>query len=507
MDANKEAEEILQKLPPAPAGVERWIRKTVIQHAYLIFDNKEERAVCTRCGRTFTLRRTHGAEHNKISTCPYCKTEAVWKKSCYGRKTLTEQFRVLIFAHKGKTVYGTLFEVDADFEEFGKARISRWISALYRFTETEQVYVKHHPGYGCGDFWEKRKEVKLPHPPTGYNWGTWCKYERTEVYTGNLEAVFTKSCLKYHNDQAFFKRYQFNAYNYIRYMDQCLKYQSMELLRKAGFDRLVLDRICEYSTKSLHLRGTTLIKILRLPKRWHKKVLDERMNAAELAVFQKLTEQEKGMCEGRILRLLMDDGTYKADIELYVPFFKAVQYIAEQDAVKQGRYLWEYRDYLSQAQLLGWDMTRKKILYPQNLSEAHDQVTRLVKEQEEELKIQGVERQAACIEQDFPVFQEGELFIRSARTQAELNQESQALNHCVRSYGKRIAEGRSKIFFIRRITEPDKPFYTLELNAQNKLVQCRGDHNCAMTEEVAFFVENWLKHCKKVSKKQTKEAA
>lgn len=501
MVANKEAEEILKKLPPAPSGVEKWIRKEVVINAYLIFDEKESKTVCTRCGRTFTLRHTHGAAHNKMSACPYCKTEAMWKKSCYGRKTLTEQFRVLVFTHKGKTVYGSLFEVDANFETFGKARISKWISALYRFTETEQMYVKHHPGYGCGDFWEKRKEVKLPHPPTGYNWGTWCKYERTEVYTDNLDAVFTKSCLKYHNDPDFFKRYQFNAYNYIRYMDQCLKYPSMELLRKAGFDRLVLDRICEYSTKSLYLRGTTLIKILRLPKRWHKKVREERMNTTELAVFQKLTEQEKRVCEERILNQLIDTH-YKADLEQYVPFFKAAQYVAE-----QGGRLWEYRDYLSQAQLLGWDMTRKKILYPQNLSEAHDQVTQLVKEQEEELKIQGVERQAARIEQDFPVYQEGALFIRPARTQAELNQESQALTHCVRSYGKRIAEGQSKIFFIRRITEPDQPYYTLELNTENKLVQCRGDHNCAMTEEVKLFVENWLKEHKKVSKKQTKEAA
>lgn len=489
MDTNKEAETILKKLPPAPSGVEAWIRKKVIQKAYLIFDNRENKAVCTRCGRTFPLKRTHGAEHNQTCACPYCKTKAIWKKSHYGRKALTERFRVLLFTHKGKTVYGTLFEVDADFETFGKARISRWISALYRFTETERIYLKHHPGsYFSEERWEEPKEVKLPCPPRGFNWGTWCKYERTEVYTGNLEAVFTKSCLRYHYDQDFFRRYRFGAHSYIRYMDQCLKYQSMELLRKAGFEQLVMDRIRERKMFGLRIRGKTLKEILRLPKRWHGKVREEKMDTEELSLFRGLNEKEKALATRGTLERLAHDSYYKKEIERHMPFFDAVRYVQ-----RQNSHMWMYRDYLNQARLLGWDMMRKNILYPENLEESHDETMRLLEEERERSQTERLERQTAWIERTFPAFTKGALFIRPARTQEELNQESQALTHCVRTYGDKIARGRCMIFFVRRTEEPDKPFYTLELSPDKEIVQCRGDHNCDMTEEVRTFVKTWAK--------------
>lgn len=33
-------EEILEKLPPAPPGVVRWIRKSVIEGSYIIYNKK-----------------------------------------------------------------------------------------------------------------------------------------------------------------------------------------------------------------------------------------------------------------------------------------------------------------------------------------------------------------------------------------------------------------------------------------------------------------------------------
>ena len=54
-----------------------------------------------------------------------------YKASGIGRKNLTEYFRVLIFTHRGNTVYGTLTEVTAEFKEMGKPQLSKWLSAVY----------------------------------------------------------------------------------------------------------------------------------------------------------------------------------------------------------------------------------------------------------------------------------------------------------------------------------------------------------------------------------------
>lgn len=68
-----------------------------------------------------------------------------------------------------------------------------------------------------------------------------------------------------------------------------------------------------------------------------------------------------------------------------------------------------------------------------------------------------------------------------------------ALHHCVGTYAKDHANGKTAIFFIRRAKAPRKSFYTLELN-EGKLVvrQNRGRRNCARTKEVEELEAVWL---------------
>ena len=65
------------------------------------------------------------------------------------------------------------------------------------------------------------------------------------------------------------------------------------------------------------------------------------------------------------------------------------------------------------------------------------------------------------------------------------------LNHCVRAYIDKVARGITSILFIRRMEEPEKPYFTLELSPKGEVVQCRGDHNCSCPEEVEEFINKW----------------
>ena len=46
------------------------------------------------------------------------------------------------------------------------------------------------------------------------------------------------------------------------------------------------------------------------------------------------------------------------------------------------------------------------------------------------------------------------------------------------------------------------PYYTLQLSPDFKVVQCRGDHNRDMTEEVKQFVQKWAVFVNKQTKKK-----
>ena len=495
-------EEYLQKLPPAPTTVDKWIYEEVVNNAYIIYDCKEEKAVCTRCGKRFPISKLDNLKHNGPAHCPKCGCAAEYKNNRYGRKNITEYFRTLIFTHRGNTVYGTLTEVTVEFAEFGRPILNRWLSSLYVFSEKECRYFKHYPDWGFGsERWHEVAFINLPTPAKGA-WYAPAKFERTEIYYANLENVFLKSCMKYHYDEYLLHNLEMTPYELIRYMDLCLKYPAIELLRKAGYETLVLDYLSAHGNrKAINIRGKNLKAILRLPRRWHKKVRELELNLKNLAAFQTLDEDEKVYITLPMLDDLQRQEHYREEIEQFVSMKAARKYVVE-----HGEDMFLYKDYLINANRMGMDLCRKKNLFPENLEEAHDHVVEAYREQKDYFDKVAMVQRVEQLKRDFPVYENDKLFIRVAESQEELNLESSSLSHCVKTYGEKMAAGKTNIFFIREKENPDKSYYTLELSNKKTMIQCRGERNCAMTEEVKAFVDEWLETIQKRQKKK-KEAA
>ncbi|RJQ25542.1 MAG: hypothetical protein C4589_11120 [Peptococcaceae bacterium] len=80
------------------------------------------------------------------------------------------------------------------------------------------------------------------------------------------------------------------------------------------------------------------------------------------------------------------------------------------------------------------------------------------------------------------------LLIRPAQRSDELIAEGKALNHCVGTYAKRYADGENILLLIRKISEPDKPYYTAEVR-NRRVVQIRGIDNCHPDNQVKEFIK------------------
>lgn len=71
----------------------------------------------------------------------------------------------------------------------------------------------------------------------------------------------------------------------------------------------------------------------------------------------------------------------------------------------------------------------------------------------------------------------------------EIEEEGKQLHHCVGSYIEAVADRTTLIFFLRKKTEPEKPFRTLEWN-QRRFVQCQGVGNREKNgKEIRDFLE------------------
>lgn len=529
-------DKIVKELPPAPKDVVEWIIKNAPRKTYLIFDKKKNEVRCSRCGCTFTIEECvdNPVKHNGKTVCPHCKHDAEYKESRYGRKSLAEHGRVLIFVRKRQTIYASLSEYIIDYQG-EKPAVSACVTDIYKLNKKEQKRVqlctKWDTSYGgWHKDWYEQKNIILPSLPNGgFYYDN--KFERVSVYDKNF-SIFEKSDFKYDDVKNVCEKYNLSAYRLIEYLDLCAKYPAIEMLRKGGFEQIFKDRVCRGIRGGIYLRGTTLKKILRLSDMGEvRKWANTGINIDQLETYNMLkycglqcnsiADIDKG---AKWLPYYHEKNGIKY-IEKFVTMKRAVKYFKSQpeDEHRHYRIANDYIDYLMECEELEMNLDDERILFPKSLEEAHRKTSReAIKKRErerkkavqEEQKRREAEREAAIgkvvdrakIMSKFN-YSNGELLIRIAETAEEIEAEGKAMHHCVGGYVVRHASGMTNIFLIRKVSNPDKPFYTLELSegSERKVVQCRGKCNSGMTDEVKAFVDEWIENV--VNKKKIKEAA
>lgn len=193
-------------------------------------------------------------------------------------------------------------------------------------------------------------------------------------------------------------------------------------------------------------------------------------------------------------------------------FWRTVRYL-----VKQKAHWYTLRDYRRMAREAGRDMTDDLVQWPRDLTAAHNRYVEerqaLRDKEEKEKRAKEIAERSAlfakrAVELEWMSFEADGLLIQPCASEDELINEGKVLHHCVASYARDHAGGKTAILFIRRAEEPDKPFFTLEFDEKNLTVrQDRGLRNCGRTPEVADFEKTWLEWVKAGTKKKARVKA
>lgn len=183
---------------------------------------------------------------------------------------------------------------------------------------------------------------------------------------------------------------------------------------------------------------------------------------------------EESLTVNKVLKL---DDTYKYLLKLYK---------------KDGWVISDYRDYLKQLIRLG-AIEDPKSLYPKDFVKAHKAATRKIKLNESKEMLKGFKESYSKYKKY--EFKSDNLLIIAVSEPKQLYQESKALKHCVRTYDEEVAAGNTEIMFIRKKSDPNKPYYTLELKGK-KVNQVRGKDNKNPRDNVVKFVRAWAKKFK-----------
>ena len=184
----------------------------------------------------------------------------------------------------------------------------------------------------------------------------------------------------------------------------------------------------------------------------------------------------------------------------------------------------DWLDYLNWCKELKYDLNNMFFYFPKNFKKVHDRTaaeyqalqdkkaTEKKRREEERIKreaevmkklLEEMLKENAGIDNAFLIKGKG-LILRVPKDAQEIRKEGAALHHCVGTYVDRVAKGQTHIFFVRRVEEPDTPYFTMEYN-KGRVIQCRGSHNCGMPASVKAFVAAFEKLMKEREEKMERK--
>jgi len=480
-----------------------------------IFTRREGRQQYGYCTHCKTELKSESLKHNKKAECPRCKSVCTIKSSGMGRSTMIDEAYFVYYQKSLKdpnviTAKGIYAVRDYRYD-YHNVKTKYGETALYIFRLGASVMLQREFYYSGA------KDINL------YSYGKTGKIY-SEYYRGSLANINTacQCSEKSIEDAVKDTPFQYCGYkdyrryindDIVEYFDLYTKYPKIEYLTKTGLNELVRDKLLGFKTYSaLNWRGNTLFKMLKINKGDLKEIKTKKIEITFLFLkyFQIAKKDGSKLSLEQISEFSKHYiGNYNKiyGILKYTSLKKAIRYIEKQTEERSKEILSHYvsdtvitwRDYIDDCIKLGMDLSSENVILPRDLYTSHENTIKQIKlKADETLNLKMKERKKLL---ERYRFQYNGLMIRAAESSDELIAEGAALSHCVGMYAGRHASGETNILFIRKASELDKPYYTVEVK-NNIIIQVHGKNNRSANEEVANFV-NAFKNEK--LEKKTKE--
>lgn len=172
---------------------------------------------------------------------------------------------------------------------------------------------------------------------------------------------------------------------------------------------------------------------------------------------------------------------------------KLFDYLNSKDwKTNRYNYGWAYRDLLGfladYARMANMVYPNGFEKYPQNITQAHDNVVRLYEKEKikynDELYVKTIDLNFEHKGKDFSVIY--------PKSTGDIQSEGRLLCHCVGSYVDSVIERRTRILFMRSNDALDTPLITIEIR-DGRIAQARGKYNRNLQYEEKNFLEEYAK--------------
>lgn len=148
----------------------------------------------------------------------------------------------------------------------------------------------------------------------------------------------------------------------------------------------------------------------------------------------------------------------------------------------------EYYDYINMAREMGYDLSNKKVLYPDNFMQEHDRLYiqyGVLSNPEIVNNISTVSNVSK-----FNIYEDEKYIIFPADTIESMIDEGSQQHNCLRTYISSYSDNLCQIYFMRLKKEKTKSFVTIEVR-NNRIVQARARFNEKPSKEIMSILRKW----------------
>lgn len=489
----------INSFPGLPKDYEEYCNEFVFKEKYsivLINKNKKNpktKCKCLECGKTYNLDWT--LKNKDIAVCPKCKSETVAIMERF-QGSIKNKGTVLLMNRDGDTLYRRYIITSRTFENMKPVFKSETINYELLTPKKNYFYSFRQRGFGSKYFDKDREPC----------------YSEAHLYTNNINEIHPDGVYQGMNLNRLKGIGSVSLQNLCR---SAIKTETAAQLFKIGCFKLAES--AEYLNRGITFYEVTGLNAcyIRMFKKYN---ISYQIYKDVKAAAEHVSHVNEEMLE-KIIRLCNYGSNWNVDekreaILERMSFTKMINYFYKQSFITKESYstnMTLYRDYMTMSINLNqklprakkFDTTTEMYRFPKDIKKAHDAVSEQTVVINDKKKTQQIIRMHKNLTKTHEFRSDG-LMISIPKDLADFIREGNTLGHCVGrmpQYSEDHANGTKHTFFIRKIEEPDKPYYTTTINTKTlQITECYGKAHAQRTDAITKFLKKFIKSTYEIKK-------
>lgn len=487
------------KVRPITKAQTEWCLKDTARYIWFTEKNAYN-GHCERCGNDVTYDTK--TRHNADITCPKCRAKLKVRHDWRMTQTYHTDWRAIIKVLDESEVLIRYVLITTHNREKTVKEVAREV--LNFDTETRrELETTDWDGEGSWRIGNKHKW--FTEHSMNFQYRSLCCLQADPCKLGLVSELRKCNRFKYLENPLEYFSNNWYVTSEVRWLAE--KAEVFEKLEKVGLKELAEQEFHRHMSwygqydAPFDYTQTTLVGALRLTKTNYNRLFKYKtLDALKLM-------QNHPSIKDEVLDFILENeislGMYDVVCDINAGHeIKMMKYIKENKLSAR-----EYEHYVSLLKDLEYELD-KSYLFPKNFRKADKRVSDEYVKNRDKIEAKKLQKQDGLIKAiseglhkmpDLQEFLSGSngLLVYVPESTKDLVKESKALHNCLHTYPERVAEGKTLIFFVRRLNDPTAPFIAFEY-VNGDVVQCRYDNNVKVEDDkIIDFVEAFAERLRK----------